>query len=629
MNGPRIGCAFAFVGALLLVGCRPTHHPTQHEAPYDLIVTARFDSVGGRTETLPSGAYRWRPWWNRRGNPRPAYAPPSPRSKIDPLLLQWLADSTLAKRDTLVVTYADTVTIAAFPELDPGQAKTSGTNVAALAAAQLMIANLQARRAPQYTLDSLDLVDNLGGTLLERYWITQASRIELSIGELDSLASRPNVVWIQADRTGIPPPVFGDKDDNVPGNDPIVARQAQGSDALLGLELLSGWISVLDTGVLPTHELFVGTVFQNLCDCVGGDYQCAGGSAKDVTEGHGTATSAILAANNTAYPRFRGVTRAQVDAFRIYRKKGATSELVVSAAIRGFQTTIAGLDRIIVAEMQDTSSPSAAIADAAEGAFDAGAAVLAANGNFGPSPPYPMSYPACARRVIGVGGREVVGGANMGGQSYGLTADRRQKPELQARTRTESAGAKTIDAAYIHGGTSGATPYAAGAAALVRAWLTAAQGSPVDPGQVYAQLILSSTNRRAPWPLQEGVGQIFIPPSGIVKFGKIEFTPASVQCDIPIEVPFSLMRRIDVALWWPEATPLPGMAPNAYHNNVDFHLYDPTGMLRTSGTTVDGIFERNGYDSSSLAMGRWKLRVDVKQFGRLPQVVYWTASVRP
>jgi hypothetical protein len=252
---------------------------------------------------------------------------------------------------------------------------------------------------------------------------------------VDSLADRSNVVWIQLDRTGMEPPSFLDHEDGWDGDDPVVARGALASQGLFDQNLPNGWISVLDTGVLANHELFVGSVFQSLGDCVNGDGTCAGGNPRDVTDGHGTATCGILAANNTAYLRFRGVTSAKLDVFRVYRKKGSNGELVVSAAVRGFQSAAAALDRVIVAEMQDTSAPAAAIADAAEGAFDAGAAVIAANGNLGPATPttpIPMSYPACARRVIGVGGRDLRTGGTLGEQSYGTTDDGRQKPDVQA-----------------------------------------------------------------------------------------------------------------------------------------------------------------------------------------------------
>lgn len=628
MRRTRTGIALASLLALSALGCRPNHHPTHHEGAYDRIATASFDSAGGRTENLPSGAYRWRPWWGRsRPTPPPAVVPPAPHSKIDARLLQWLADSSLTRIDTLVVTYVDTVTIARFPELDPAQSKVSAFNSAALVAAQAMVANLASRRAAQYALDSTDLVNNLSGQLLERTWITQAMRVRMPLGMIDSLATRPNVVWVQLDHTGIEPPTFADHDDNNSANDPLVGRATQATDGLFSLQLPYGWISVLDTGVLPTHEFFNESMFERIGDCVNGDASCNGGNPQDVTKGHGTATCAILAARAVAYPSFRGVTGGKLDVFRVYRKKGSTSELVVSAALRGFQTATARLDRVIVAEMQDTSSPAAAIAAAADGAFDAGAAVIAANGNSGP-PPSALSYPACARRVIGVGARSVTSGATLASESYGLTADRRQKPDLQATSLTETAGSEGYDDSYPHTGTSGATPYAAGAASLLRNWLTSAQGSLVDPGQVYAQLILAGTNRGAPWPQSEGVGQIVQPKSGFCKFGKIQLTAAYPSCTIPIAIPVTGSKQIDVALWWPELTPPLGSAADLWHNDIDGHLIDPRGIEQASAVAVDGVWDKCGFGPTPVPIGTWNLRIDSKRFGHLPQVVYWTVAVR-
>ncbi len=54
--------------------------------------------------------------------------------------------------------------------------------------------------------------------------------------------------------------------------------------------------------------------------------------------------------------------------------------------MRGFQAAVAVLDRVIVAEMQGSGDDLSAISLAADDAFDAGAVVIAANGNNGPTP---------------------------------------------------------------------------------------------------------------------------------------------------------------------------------------------------------------------------------------------------
>ena len=57
-----------------------------------------------------------------------------------------------------------------------------------------------------------------------------------------------------------------------------------------------------------------------------------------------------------------------------------------------------------------------------------------------------------------------------------------------------------------------------------------------------------------------------LPGPGFGKFGKVELTAAYPSVTVPIVIPFSLMKHVDVALWWPEQTPPPAMPANAYHN---------------------------------------------------------------
>ena len=69
---------------------------------------------------------------------------------------------------------------------------------------------------------------------------------------------------------------------------------------------------------------------------------------------------------------------------------------------------------------------------------ETGAAVIAANGNFGPGAGTVRS-PAIAHRVIGVGAVDVNTRLTMDYQSRGPTPDGRIKPDIQAPTNTETA----------------------------------------------------------------------------------------------------------------------------------------------------------------------------------------------
>lgn len=614
-------------------GCRPHHTVTQSTQPYDLIASGSFDVASGASTTpLPWNAYkcRWRLCWQKR---RVLYLPPA--AKVDSVLLQWIADSSATKVDTLIVTYVDHLTIPRFPEPAVQQPRSSVFNTSALTQAEVLINTIVAARAPRYSADSTDIA-HLGGQELERYWLTQAMRVTLPIGMVDSLAARPNVVWIQRDRTTMPPP---SPLDPTGSNEVLDARGILQSDHYYNLGLTYGWVSVLDTGVRQTHVLFSGAAspFNRVGDCVDGDLHCVGGNSDDVTTGHGTASAAIVGANNanSYFAPWRGVTGARLDVFRVYRSNGGDGELVVSAAIRGFETATSLLDRVIVAEMQEYSTAAAAIPASAEGAFRAGATIIAANGNYGATTTSPntMSFPSSARTVLGVGARTIIPPyPTVSSQSYGTTADGRQKPDLQAPTVTESAGAESDDGGYILSGTSGATPYVGGSAALLRNWLSMAQGNIVDPGQIYSQLLLSGTNvgpngtGGPTWPPKEGVGEIVLPSDGSGLFGKIELTDCCRECWIPIEVTADV-KRIQATLWWPERLVVGTSAVVNTHNDIDLHLLNPTDVEMGKSISTPGVFERASVPVGGVT-GRWHLKIDGKTFQDLPQIVFWTVALR-
>src|SRR4029077_1111688 len=90
---------------------------------------------------------------------------------------------------------------------------------------------------------------------------------------------------------------------------------------------------------------------------------------------HGTSSASELSANGNLGDVSRGVTAIAVDSFKVYSCAG----LDTAAAVRGFQAAVAVLDRVIVAEIQDTGGENGSIAAAADAAFNAGAVVIAAN----------------------------------------------------------------------------------------------------------------------------------------------------------------------------------------------------------------------------------------------------------
>lgn len=281
------------------------------------------------------------------------------------------------------------------------------------------------------------------------------------------------------------------------------------------------------------------------------------------------------------------------------------------------------LDRVIVAEMQGNGDHFSAIAQAADAAFDAGAVVIAANGNNGPNGST-VNCPANAHRAIGVGNFDVQTNTQVAGQSRGPTADNRFKPDIQAPTNTETASNASNTATRVFGGTSGATPYASGAAALLRNWLRGASFS-IDPGQVYAQLILSGQNE-FPFDNTSGAGPLRLPTDGFAWWGKVSVAHLATV-DIPLGVTSNTAHTFDAARWWPEV----GIRVLSFtldpHNDIDLSLVDPAGSTQAFSVSINSVYERCRVEGR-IATGTWKLRIrgfDVP-FG--PQTVYWAAHVR-
>jgi serine protease AprX len=623
----------------LVAGCAaprrvsPTKSP--YEDDYDRIVLAPLDSmpnfpltVGG----LPAGSYAW-----KTPAARPAPFPRPPRAHaaaMDSTLKAWVADSAATKIDTLLVSFRSDVKVPRFPNPDLTRPRTDPVNLALLDSAQAIITAVEAARDSQYDADILALTGLYDADVMERYWITQALRVRMPLGRVDTLTHHPSVVYIQRDFTGAPPPSY--TPDSNGNNDIGAARTYLVSDRLRDNPLFTnGWVSILDTGVRTTHELFKGTTspFLSVGDCVDGEIDCTGGTVPlDVSvEGHGTASAAILAGTGgegtSHIATHQGVTTAQVDAFRVYRSSTSSpeGEFVGSAGLRGLQSATALLDRVIVCEIQDyTSSEASALCDAADAAQGAGAVVVAANGNF---TGVPLGVPASARRVLGIGAIDVQFGTTTASQSYGRTTDGRNKPDLQARTATESAGNASDDDVYFLGGTSGAVPYAGGAAALIRNWMEYWRGGPVDPGQVAAHMILAGS-LDSPFSADSryGAGEIQLPSDGWAYFGKVEVSEAYPEVKVPLVIHWPDIANVEVALWWPETTRLTEDGVANTHNDIELELLDDAGTPVAKGNTPQSVFER-ARAAVTTSSGTWTLRIYRKSLNDSPQTVFWMAAM--
>jgi hypothetical protein len=297
------------------------------------------------------------------------------------------------------------------------------------------------------------------------------------------------------------------------------------------------------------------------------------------------------------------VTRIQLDSYKVYSDLG----LDQAAVLRAFQNAMPVGDRVIVAEIQASGDDLSTISQAADNAFDLGVVIIAANGNFGPSSST-VNAPANAHKAIGVGNFDVQTLAQVNSQSRGPARDGRIKPDIQAPTNTETASNANNTALHIFTGTSGATPYAAGAAALARNFLRTTLDPPVvDPGQVYAYLILSGSEA-PPFNNTRGAGPLVLPTGGSVWFGKVSVSDGSGgSIDIPLNISVGF-SHFTGALWWPETIRLPGQLVEI-HNDIDLELRDPSGALAASSTGQSGVFERAIVTGAPLASGTWTLNI--------------------
>jgi serine protease AprX len=535
-------------------------------------------------------------------NGRAATQPTQPTrpSRLDPALAAALrAPHAATAQQRVLVTFGEDQRVPVFP--DVRRAHSAAADVAAQVRADALVDDLAGRRQAGYTR-LRDELAALGIRTLDTFWLIKGAEVDLPLSALPALLQRPDVQFVEPVNTGARPPV--DKD---PLNDPIVSRGQLRTDPYFNLGQTTGRIGLLDTGVRANHVLLTGPsrlgVRLDLTNATRPN-------PDDDCWNHGTATAAILTGNNNLGPRLRGITGMVVDSLKVYPSR--CGFLDAAAAVRGFQRAVQILDRVIVAEMQPRGTEFSAISTAADAAFDAGAVVVAANGNNGCAAGT-VNVPASAQKVLGVGAVDVKTLRTPCFQSRGPTLDGRVKPDLQAPTNVETASTASTRASQVFSGTSAATPHAAGAAALVRNFLRGPSPA-IDPGQVYAYLLAVGT---APTPLSNvtGAGLVKLPSNGHFWRGTTVVSTGHTV-EIPIAVP-ATKQAMNVALWWPERP--------ANHNDVNLSLVDPRGVTRGSSRSVDSVFEKVSVRGPT-AGGTWRLRVSGFRVPSRTQRVSWTAT---
>ncbi len=589
--------------------------------PDNVIHTLQVENgkiVASSSTEIPKEAFSFQELDRRKDEKVPE---PRPPEKIHPLLEKWIGSRAADSTEAVVVTFRDNMVVPRFPEPAIGESRDSPTNKRVQARNAEIIESLRAKRAEDYA-GMGKVLSRYGGQITEQFWLVRAVETRLPLRAIRELAQQEDVVYIEPVQTDDPPPQNGNANDDVDDG-----RARINSDPYFALGQTLGFIGLLDSGIRNTHVQFnAPSHIDFLRDCVNGGANCNTGALNTADDcwNHGTSSAAIITANANQGAAFRGVSAITLDSFKVYPSTFSgttcTGGLNTTASVRGFQTAVAVADRVIVAEMQGSGSHTSAISVAANNAFDAGAVIIAANGNNG-SAASTVNAPANAHRVLGIGNFDVQTQAQIASQSRGPTGDNRFKPDIQAPTNTETAStgcpfgvscAQSNTAFRVFGGTSGATPYAAGAAALVRNFLRGGTGV-IDPGNVYAFLIMAG--QQPAFNNTTGAGPVRLPVNGTFAIGRV-----TVSNGQTIDIPFGVSgspNRVDAALWWPETT-------SQTHNDVDLLILRPTGFAGAVSASISSVYERARV-TSSITTGTWKVRIQGFSIAA-PQTVFWAVA---
>jgi serine protease AprX len=535
-------------------------------------------------------------------------------SKLDPALERRLTDveSTGMTGGTVdvVVTFREDIDLPRFPEPVENEVRSSTANVAAQEVAEQLVNDVKAARAASYAQLTQELTSQYGAAVQDQFWLIKGMQIRLPIDRVRALATRADVQFIEERQKNIPPPQ----------NESVNARAVMSTDPYFNLNLTSGWIGLLDTGIRASHTLL--THHSYLRDCVNGGSDCNTGTDINTDDNfwnHGTSSASELTANSNLGDANRGVTAIYIDSFKIY----STAGLDTGAAVRGFQNAIPALDRVIVAEIQDTGGENGSIATAADAAFNAGAVVVAANGNAG-SNPSTVRSPGNARKALGVGAADVQTLALQDYSGRGPTNDGRTKPDIVGPTNVRAASNASSTALQVFTGTSAATPNAAGATALMRNFIRG-NNFEVDPGQINALMIVSGSNTvDSVYNNNIGSGMVSMPVDGHLWWSSVTAAVSSPSSrpmvDVALNISPSPTQAITVALWWPESI-------GGSHSDVDVRLLNPSGVQVAASSSISSVFEKARIATGSLPAGNWTVRI-VSYAVPNPQRVYFAVKLQ-
>lgn len=536
--------------------------------------------------------------------------PPQPR--VDPKVAA--ADAAAAPGELLryVVKFDHGVPMPRLPDLVAFDDRFAKENVPILMDRMAMMEGVRRARIAAVQ-DLAGLFPTTGGQVLEYYTLAGAMLVEAPKGLLAVLDAHPKVlhVEVQLEEGSVPPDSVADGRARI-DSDPYFNSGATGS----------GFIALLDSGVRESHTLLTGPDrIWFVEDCVDGDGLCNddGDAAYDPDDDcwdHGTSSAAILNGNTSLGDDSRGVTASWLDSWKVYGNDCAV--LNSTAVHRAYDQAVMWGDKIIVAEMQSGQGDTGTIAADADNAFDAGSVTIAANGNNGPGDGT-VNSPANAHKAIGVGNYDVDNLSSIGNQSDGPTSDNRYKPDIQAPTNTDTASTDSDVAINNFGATSGATPYAAGAASVFADWFNQTALTSSTSGKIHAALINAGPLEYGQFNNLEGVGKFALPLNGHTYLGTRNVSDGeSDYVSFPVPQGAS---RIAVAIWW-------GENPETTHRDIDLYLGRPDDPIIASSISVPSVFE-HVVETASVVPGMHDIRIYGYEVSAGQSVtVYYAINVR-
>ncbi len=541
-----LGSAVLAAGLLGLAAGGCGHEPRSHfEQPDDQPIAVELP--GGGVPHSPPVTIRHSSGFALRTPPRSMLRVSSATAKLVPPLDAWVRDSVGRRRVTVVIGYVDPIV---FPRL-PIEGLESADTLVRLAArnvVQAVVDSIRTLRDSAYAPEVSRLGHAHGATAIHTHLVTQCVTANLRLDALPALAARWEVTSIELVQSGVPPPDDCPDPATVTSTDafPCEGRRLIGSDPYRDAGLATRAMTMLDTGVNTGHEALSplttvpwapGAQGLRSYDCLLSP-DCNSTSAADLDlhgYGHGSKSASILVGLDGGDARYGGITRGWLTAYRVYHSMAEEpdkAELDPDAyqnATTGFIVKLAP-PPVLLAETQGGGGVFGPTATAADQLFGMGSVVVAPVGNVGEVPGGGAGSPGVSARVLAVGARPAHLYASTSSSQVSATAPLlRHKPDLQAPNYV--LGARSDDKsdydAFLK--TSGAGPFAAGAARIVRNLLAFGDGSQpvkvVDPGQVYAALLACGRNDR-PYPPEQGVGALKLPTGGRLFAGRTSVATA-------------------------------------------------------------------------------------------------------